>query len=186
MQPSKGRDVLVLVLVTAALAGSLVLLHKAVGVASPWFGLALMLDVTGVAAFARPVFPLRMPGFLRKPRAWEARGSVYKALRVPGFGVMLRRTALRHLNSNVYLDQRRDLAAVIANVEHAEAAHFYAAVVLLPWIAIAHLRGNTGAALILWAVQLVYNVYPMLHLRWVRFRLGKLGPGLSPPLPHPG
>ena len=174
MQPRKGRDVLLLVLVGAALAASLVMIHRALGVASPWFGLALMFDVTGVAAFARPLANPWLPGFLRKTYPWEAKGPAYGVLRVPAFGELLRHTALRKLNTNVYFDENRDRAGVIASLEWAEMAHLLAAVALVPWLAIAHVHGSMGTAIVLWTVQVAYNVYPVLHLRWVRARLIRL------------
>src|SRR5437764_609810 len=108
MQPRRARDVAVLVLVTGALAGSLVMLHMALGAASPWFGLALMFDVTGVAAFARPLVRLRLPGVLHRTYPWEATGTPYRMLGVAAFGELLRHTALRYLNTNVYFGRSRD------------------------------------------------------------------------------
>jgi len=174
MRPRRARDVAALVLVTGALAGSLVMLHMALGATSPWFGLALMFDVTGVAAFARPVVQFRLPGVLHRTYAWEATGAPYRMLGVAAFGNLLRHTALRYLNTNVYFDGSRDRADVIANLESAEVAHFVPAVVLLPWLVIANVHGLTVAAIVLWTVQFAFNVYPLLHLRSVRARLTRL------------
>jgi Glycosyl-4,4'-diaponeurosporenoate acyltransferase len=171
---TKLRDALVLIAVAAAFAVSLAMFRQAVGVASPWFGLMLMLIFTGLSAFARPLFLLRMPAFLRKPRAFETKG-VYRALRVPEFGALLRGTPLRSLNSDVYLRQGSDdLSDVIAQLESAEAAHVYAAILLLPYIVYAVVEGWFGAAAVLIIVEIGFNLYPVMHLRWARFRLGRV------------
>lgn len=170
----KLRDLIVLLLVIAAFGISLELIRRLVGIASPWFGAMLMLDVTGLAAVARPVYLLRLPNFLRKPRAWDREGQLYTSLGVPAFGALLRNTPLRHLNSNVYLRRYAgNVAAVLAQIEAAEAAHCLAAVVLVPYIVYAIVQGGWLATVALLAVQIAYNVYPVLHLRMVRMRLGR-------------
>ncbi|MGZ5036468.1 MAG: glycosyl-4,4'-diaponeurosporenoate acyltransferase CrtO family protein [Usitatibacter sp.] len=164
-----------LVSIAVAFAVSLVMLRNAVGVASPWFGLMIMFDVLGLIAFARPLFLLRMPSFLRKARAWETRGTLYKALRVPAFGMLLRRTPLRALNPTVYLGpQSGDPSVVLAQLESAEAAHLLAAVVIVPYIVHAWIQRWWSAVAWLVVAQIGFNVYPILHLRWARIRLKRL------------
>jgi hypothetical protein len=171
----KLRDVAVLVAVTAAFAGSLAMFRTAVGIASPWFGLIAMLCLLGVIAFARPLFLLRLPGLLRTPRPLEASGVPYKALRVPAFGALLRRTALRSLNPTVYLGRHRDdPSAVLVQVESAEAAHYLAAAVLVPYMVQACAQHRWSTVAWLAAVQIAFNLYPILHLRWVRIRLERV------------
>jgi len=168
----KFRDLVVLLLVIAGFGVSLDLLRSAVGVMSPWFGAVVMLYVTGLSAVAGPLFLLRQPRFLREFRAWEKGGRIYRALGVPAFGALLRNTPLRHLNSKVYLRGHAGVAAVLAQIEAAEAAHSLAAVVLIPWLVYALAQGRFLAAAGLLAVQVAYNLYPIMHLRSARVRLG--------------
>lgn len=170
----KSRDIFALLAVAAAFAISLAMFRRAVGVDSPWFGLMSMLDVLGLVAFARPLLRLRLPGFLRTEREWEATGRVYRALYVPAFGALLRRTALRHLNPLVYLKQYPDPSIVQAQLESAEAAHLLAAAVLMPYIIYAALQDWWTAVAWLTVVQIGSNVYPIMHLRWVRVRIKQL------------
>ncbi|MCU0252792.1 MAG: hypothetical protein MUE61_21585, partial [Vicinamibacterales bacterium] len=72
-------------------------------VASPWFVFVAMVCVLGLAFVAQPIVMIRMPGPLRAIRTWEARGRVYRALGVPAYGRLLRRTPLRLFNVDVYL-----------------------------------------------------------------------------------
>jgi len=125
------RDLTVLLVVIAAFAVSLALIGQLVGLASPWFGLTVMLDFLGIVAFARPLLPLRLPPCLRREREWEISGRLHRLLRVPTFGLLLRRTPLRHLNPLVYLKQYLDPAVVQTQLESAEAAHTMAAVLLV-------------------------------------------------------
>ena len=167
--------VLVLIAVAAAFAVSLFMIRQIIDYRSPWFGLMLMLDFLGLVAFGRPLFVLKMPGFLRSARPWETNGTVYRALRVPAFGMLLRRTPLRVLNPMVYLDRGPgDTAVVLAQLESAEAAHVYAAAILLPHMIYALARGWFGAVAWLVVVQIAFNLYPAMHLRWARIRVGRL------------
>jgi hypothetical protein len=170
----KLRDFIVLLVIAAAFAFSLALFRRAVGLTSPWFGLMIMLDFLGVVAFARPFFKLRLPDFLRTEREWEVTGRFYKALRVPAFGALLRRTPLRYLNPLVYLNASADPTMVQAQIESAEAAHLLAAALLVPYIVYSAEQGWWGAVGWLTAVQLGGNLYPILHLRWVRVRMRRL------------
>jgi len=74
---SKLRDLIVLLAVAAVFVVCLVLLASAVGFTSPWFAVIAMFNFLGLIAVARPLFLLKLPGFLRKERACEARGKLY-------------------------------------------------------------------------------------------------------------
>ena len=169
----KLRQLIVLLAVTTAFAVSLALLRSAVGLTSPWFALMVMFNFLGLVAFARPLFLLKLPSFLRKEREWETKDKLYKSLGVPAFGALLRRTPLRYLNPVVYLKQCPDPSAVQAQIESAEQAHFLAAILLIPYMAYACLQGWWSAVVWLMIVQIGFNLYPILHLRWVRGRISR-------------
>jgi hypothetical protein len=171
---TKTRDILVLLAVAAVFAFSLASFRRAFGLASPWFGLMVMLVFLGLIAFARPLFRLRLPGLLRTARHFEMTGRLYKALRVPAFGALLRRTPLRHLNPLVYLRQNSDTSIVQAQIESAEAAHLLAGALLMPYIIYACAHGWWTGAAWLMVVQIAGNLYPILHLRWSRIRIKRL------------
>jgi Glycosyl-4,4'-diaponeurosporenoate acyltransferase len=168
----RARDWIVLIVMVAAFVFSLAMIRRMVGYASPWFGLMLMFDVLGTVAMARPLYLPRLPGFLRTTYAWETASC--KALGVRAFGSLLRGTILRYLNPMVYLGRLHDVGAVFAQIESAEVAHYLAAIVLLPYIVLACRDGQWIALALLVAAQLAFNVYPILHLRWTRIRLGSL------------
>jgi hypothetical protein len=170
----KLRDWIVLLLVGASFAVSLELLRSAVGLTSPWFALMVMFNFLGLVAFARPLFLLKLPGFLRKEREWEMKGKVYKTLGVPAFGALLRRTPLRYLNPLVYLKQCPDPSIVQAQIESAEQAHLLAAALIIPYMVYACVHGRWSAVAWLMVVQIGFNLYPILHLRWVRVRINRL------------
>jgi glycosyl-4,4'-diaponeurosporenoate acyltransferase len=151
------------------------MLQNAIGPASPWLGLLFMFYFMGLARIAQPLFMLRMPRTLRAVRAWEMSGPTYGRLAVYGFGKVLRNTPLRHLNSSVYLASRqRDLGALYRHVESAEAIHFWALVLFTPYIAFIWLQRQRVVATLFVLIQLLFNVYPILHLRTLRGRLDEL------------
>lgn len=170
---NKLRDLIVLCLTAAAFAVSLVMFRRVVGFASPWFGVVAMLSALGLIAIARPLFLLKLPRALRKNREWETRGRLYEAVGVQLFGALLRRTPLRYLNRFVYLSRNATSSAVQAQVESAEAAHVLAAGLLIPHMVYACVQKWWGAMICLTIVQVTGNLYPILHLRWVRVRIDR-------------
>jgi hypothetical protein len=168
----KWRSVLLLAGTAAGFAASLLALQRAIG-PSPWLGLLAMFYLLGLSKLAEPLFLLRMPRPLRAIRRSE--GALYRRLGVPRFGKLLRDTPLRYLNVAVYLTPRQpDLAKLARLTEAAEAAHFWAAVVFTPTIAYAWWIGRRWEAASFLLLQLLVNVYPILHLRLVRSRLERV------------
>ena len=168
------RDLPVLLVVAGVFVISLGLFRGAVGFMSLWFGVMVMLTCLGLVAVARPLFLLKLPCFLRKEREWEMKGRLYRALRVPAFGSLLRRTPLRYLNPMVYLTRFPDPSLVQAQIESAEASHVLAAAIVVPYMVHAYVQNWWGGLALLMVIQIVLNVYPILHLRWVRIRINRL------------
>lgn len=156
----------------AVFAFSLFMFHRAVGLTSPWFSLDVMFSFLGLVAFGRPLFLLRVPRWLREVRGWELAGRFYRALGVPAFGVVLRRTPLRLLNPEVYLGRNPgDPSAVLAKMESAEAAHLWAALLLVPFLVSACVKNWWNVVFWFMLVEVAGNIYPILNLRRVRGRL---------------
>ncbi len=126
----------------------------------------------GIARFAEPFWALRVPEPVRAIQAWEWRGTAYRRLRVPQFGAVLRNSPLRFLNPTVYLARTAAApAGVLRQIESAEAIHFWGIPLLLPALIHSVRAGNWSAAGWIAALQLLGNIYPIMHLRWVRVRL---------------
>ena len=156
---------------TIAFAISFVMLREVLGGESPWLGLLLMFYFMGLAKIGEPLFVFRMPGFIREVRTWELSGSTYQRLGVRQFGRLLRNSPFRFLNSSVYRG-RQDLRSLYWHAASAEATHFWAALLFAPYIALVWAREREGVAVLFLFIQIVFNVYPILHLRVVRGRLG--------------
>jgi hypothetical protein len=167
--------VLALLGVMLAFGVSFALLSRVIGITSPWLVLLLMFYFLGLAKVAEPLFILRVPRTLRALRPWELKGHVYRRLQVLRFGRLLRQTPLRYLNTAVYLDrQRRNPHHVRLQAESAEASHFWAAVLLLPYIGFAGWSGMWKVVAGFSLVQVLVNIYPILHLRYIRGRLDRV------------
>ncbi len=124
---------------------------------------------------ADPIYPLRAPATVRLLRPWELKGNVYRRLGVPQFGALLRNTPLRVLNLDVYVArQRGDLARIHGLLESAEAAHFWAAILLLPYMVYCAWSGRWEVFAWFVLAQIVGNAYPIMHLRLVRGRLDRV------------
>lgn len=144
-------------------------------VASPWFVVVAMICFLGLAFVAQPLVMIRMPRVLRTIRAWEINGGVYRALGVPAYGRLLRRTPLRLFNRDVYLqDGLPGTQRVGAELEAAEASHFWAAVLVVPYMVHAALAERWVALLGVSLAQALVNAYPVMHLRLSRHRLDRL------------
>ncbi len=171
----RWQSVLVLVAVASGFAASFVLLQRVIGASSPWLGLLAMFYFLGLAKFAEPLVLLRMPRPLRAIDTHAGEKPIHRLLLVPQFGNLLRRTPLRLLNTAVYLDGAGgDVARVLRHAEAAEASHFWAAVLFTPYIVYVWASGQRAVAAFFLAVQVAFNLYPILHLRAVRARLGRL------------
>lgn len=167
------RDLGKVLIVAAVFAVCFDLLAKVIGPRSPWLGLLLMFYFMALAKLAESLFALRMPRALRPV---NPRNGAYRWFGVGTFGALLRNTPLRYLNGSVYLaDGRRSIAKLSRRVESSEAIHFWAAIGFTPYIAYTLSRTLYLEAVLFLMVQLVVNVYPILHLRIVRARLDRIG-----------
>lgn len=153
---------------------SLVALGRVVGVSSPWFAVIAAFCLLGLLDLAGPFLPTRMPQSLRPVRAWEVQSSTYRAIGVPAFGDLLRRSPLRRLNQRVYLQAAgSDLSLVRTHLEQAESAHFWGGVATIPYIVIAGIAGWWAAVTSIVVFNVVVNLYPLLHLRSARARIDR-------------
>ena len=142
---------------------------------SPWFVILAMICFLGLVFVAQPIWMPTMPRPLRTLRRWETGGGVYRSLGVPLYGTLLRRTPLRLFNRDVYL--RRGTAnseRVGAELEAAEASHFWAAALVLPYMVYVVFQRRWGALCFVSVAQAFVNVYPVMHLRLTRHRLERL------------
>jgi hypothetical protein len=180
----RSRDWIRFLAVAAAYIAAFVLFQLATSFSleSPWFVFVAMVCFLGLAAVARPVIPIRLPRSLRKVRAWEVEGTFYRRVGVPAFGRLLRIPPLRWLNTDVYLHvQARDPARLSAQLEAAEASHFWDAMLVLPYMVHAGLSGMWSVVLWFSMAQVLGNVYPVMHLRLTRHRLDRLASKRWPP-----
>jgi hypothetical protein len=151
---------------------------------SPAFVIVAMICVLGLAFVAQPLVMIRMPGPLRRIRSWEAHGAIYRALGVRAYGAILRGTPLRLFNTDVYLRcGLTDSARVGAEIEAAEASHVLAAVLVAPYMVYLVARGMWAPLFWVSVAQVLVNVYPILHLRLTRHRLGRLVARAQAPAP---
>jgi hypothetical protein len=164
------RSAAVFCTVTIAFAVCFGMLREAIGGDSPWLGLQLMFYFMGLAKVGEPLFVLRLPRLIRNVRYWETRGRTYDRLGVQRFGKLLRGSPLRFLNTSVY-HRHQDLQSLYRQAASAEAIHFWATVLFMPYIALVWVRGHKGVAACFLLVQVLFNVYPILHLRLLRGRL---------------
>jgi hypothetical protein len=180
-----------LVAVAAAFVVCFAMLARVIGPGSPWLGLLLMFYFMGLAKVAEPLFMLRLPRVVRAVDPTRVGEGPYRWLGVRGFGALVRNTPLRYFNRSVYrLGGRRSLAEVSRQAESSEAIHFWAAVLFTPYIAYVASRGFIAETAVFLLVQVLVNVYPILHLRIVRARLGAVTAGsrrsAAGALPPPG
>ena len=172
------RDIGKVVVMAAIFGICFAMLAGAIGIRSPWLGLLLMFYLMGLAKAAEPLFMLRMPQALRAVDPGRVRQGLYRWLGVRGFGALIRNTPLRYLNSSVYgAGGKRSLAELSRKVESTEAIHFWAALLFTPYIVYTWSRGLVAEAALFVLIQVLFNVYPILHLRIVSARLSRVKQG---------
>lgn len=176
MPPAQTMRSAVLFCVTAIVfAVCFTMLKAVIGGESPWLGLLLMFYFMGLAKVGEPLFVFRMPSFIREVRDWEAKGDVYQRMGVQRFGQLLRASPFRLLNTSVYLANRPwDLHSLYRHAASFEATHFWAALLFTPYIAFVWARGEGAIAALFLVIQVLFNIYPILHLRLLRGRLAPI------------
>jgi hypothetical protein len=166
------RGFTVLAIGTAASACALFAFTKAFGGHSRLYAAVVMILITGWAAVLHSVVQRPVPRFVLRVRAGE-----FAVLRSPWtgvrfFGAILRGTPLRHLGGRVFLsDVGRDPLAVLGGIHAAETVHILALALCCPWLVVWGMQGRWMS--IAWglAVHVPLNVYPILHLRYVTWRI---------------
>ena len=172
MGVNRLNNIIVLLLFSLVSGFSLFLAMRVVGPESVPFAIVVSFSALGLTGLARPLRVMKLPQPFRQVRSWEINRRVYGVLGVHMFGTLLRRTPLRFLNSTVYLNGRPgDTEGVCAQVQAAEAAHYWAPIVTIPYVVflVLQVRWNTFLWFIL--INVGTNVYPVLHLRSARGRL---------------
>ena len=168
------RIVVVLALAVAGFGAVLASAAMALGFRSPVFGCCVVGATLGLIVVTLPVVRWRLPASLLRVGI-RGLDATYRALGVTAFGALLRRPPLRWFNSTVYVrDGAEPLAAARDNMLAAEAAHFWALVLTLPFLAWLAWRGAWVAVASMLATHAVLNVYPALHLRLMRARIQPL------------
>lgn len=170
------RHIIAILATTLGMGCCLAMLTHVLGGSSPWLGLQAMFFLLALAKVAEPIVLLRMPPKLRKVHPWELQGTCYRVIGVPGFGRFLRNSPFRYLNASVYLTRNplsNDLQRLSRQAEAAEASHFWVGLLFTPYLGYIAFSGRAGAALLLLFVQIIFNVYPILHLRMTRARLAR-------------
>ena len=166
------RRFTVLTIGTAASACALFAFTKAFGDHSQIYAAMVMILITGWAAMLLSVVQLPVPRFVLRVRIGE-----FAVLRSPwtgvrSFGALLRSTPLRHLGGRVYLsDVGRDPLAVLRGIHDAEVVHIWALLFCGPWLVFWGLQGLWMSIVSGLAVHVPLNVYPILHLRYVTWRI---------------
>ena len=157
---------------TAASACALFAFSEAFGDHSQIYAAMVMILITGWAALLHSVVQLPVPRFVLRVRTGE-----FAVLRSPwtgvrSFGAFLRSTLLRHLGGRVYLSEvGRDPLAVLRGIHGAEIVHIWALLFCCPWLVFWGMQGRWMSIVWSLAVHVPLNVYPILHLRYVTWRI---------------
>ena len=139
---------------------------------SPWFATTAGFTLLGLLDLARYFVRLSPP--LGGVRRWERRSAWYRVLGVRDFGRLLRRSPLRFLNRHVYRVASHDGKRLLGELEGAEAAHTIAFLLVSIYLGLAAIEGWWRAFAGLAILNLVGNLYPILHLRLSRARVAAL------------
>lgn len=171
----KRWSIFALLCISAIFIVVLTLLEREFGANSIFFACVVAFVPLGWMAFVNEVVELSVPERLRTLRPWELSGIQYRALGVPVFGAILRGSVLRHLSPRVYLGTiPTEPTVVCRHLAVVEAIHVWATVLTLPYLVFACLRGWWLPVVFIMAINLVANLYPIMHLRWAHGRMERL------------
>ncbi len=165
------RDWLIFIFATTALAVSLSIFSNAVDVSSPIFALAAMFVPLGFLRYLYRAAPFGVPNYFDQVRPWKYDKERCRKLGILTFGKVLRNTPLRKGAPRIYLKACKEPAEVLPHAKQAEAIHFWAFVLGMPYLILCVIFSWWSAALVSAAVQICSNIYPFFHLRYTRSRL---------------
>lgn len=172
MSPQQLKGAVAVVMLTAIFATSFAAVYKVFGGGSSAVAFLATMAPMGLLRFVQQVHGFGTPAYFQRLRDWEHSAARQRKLGVLAWAWTLRHSPLRWLNSLVYLRRRPESPAfVLAQVQAAEACHFWAFFAALPYLAYAVLHTWWTAVLVVCVVQVFGNVYPYLHLRYTRARL---------------
>jgi hypothetical protein len=168
------RRLAVLAVGTAASACALWAFTKAFGGQSCMYAAMVTIVVTAWAAVLQPVAAPLVPKWVLRVRTGEVAflGAPWTGVRQ--FGAFLRTTPLRHLGGRVYLSEAdRDPMVVLRGIRDAEVVHLGGLLLCCPWLVIWGTHGWWRSIVCSLAVHVPLNVYPVLHLRYVTWRIDR-------------
>lgn len=171
----RWRNIGKLTMEAAAFGVCFLMLARVIGYQSPWLWLQAMFFFLGLAKAAQPLFVFRMPPVIRAVNPLPATSRRHDWLGVRRFGEFLRNSPNRYMNRSVYLTNgQRNFADLNRKLESSEAIHFWAAVLFAPYIVYIGFQGHIAETILFLIIQVLFNIYPILHLRLVRARLSRL------------
>ncbi|MCU0787862.1 MAG: hypothetical protein MUC91_06675 [Verrucomicrobia bacterium] len=132
----------------------------------------VLMLVAGWVSVLHSVVPLPLPRSMLRVRMGEFAFLRARWSGVRTFGALLRNTPLRRLGGQVFLaGANRDATAVLRGLHSAEVVHIWAFLLCCPWFVLWGVRGQWACLVSGFAVNVLINVYPVLHLRYVTWRI---------------
>lgn len=167
---SVGRRIVYCTFIIAFFAATLVMAGSALGFRSACFGVLAAADVLGVIGLTRSWIRWALPTPLQHIRRWEAGLSISLGVKI--FGQLVRRAPLRYLNRLVYVSASdRDTGRLRSHLLDAEGAHFWGLVLTAPVVILGALYQIWAMLFWLFVFHLLLNIYPFMHLRYIRRRI---------------
>jgi hypothetical protein len=172
----RGSRLIVLLAISCAAAVWVVLFTaRGVGFNSPLTAFCAVCAALGIVVVNSSTIHWSLPKALKPIRVCEASGSAYVFLGVSICGALLRRPPFRSFNTSVYVGAHRaNLGKTYASLLKAETAHFWALTLTAPLICHEITRHCWHGLVWLILFDVLFNIYPGLHLRKVRARLEPL------------
>lgn len=176
-QQKNNRLLHIAVLLTGsmALGVSMLLFARVFGASSAVFAATTTVLVAAWTGMLHTVFPLYLPAAIREVGRSELRFLRWRWSGVAGFGVLLRKTPLRHLGGPVFLatcDHASD--RVLRGIQEAEAIHVWSVLFCAPWVMFWFWQEMWLSVAASVAVHSLINIYPILHLRMSCGRLERV------------
>ena len=166
------RGAAVLVVGTLATVCALLAFHTAFRDHPQVNAAVVMMLVTGWVSVLHSVLPLPLPQSMLRVGMGEFALLRARWSGVRTFGALLRHTPLRRLGGQVFLaGVNRDPMVVLRGLHNAEVVHIWALLLCCPWFVLWVFRGQWACVASGLAVNVLINIYPVLHLRYVTWRI---------------
>lgn len=172
---SSGKRGVFFISGTLAALLSAICFITAFGIGSFAGAIAITFIVSSWIGLLNTCTEIKVPERLKVISSLEYKILCYPLTGVRFFGYLLKKTVLKKLGGDVFIEgKRKGLNKTLQGLNAAEATHFWGFAGMIPFIIALYLFNRLFVLLGVLIILVLLHVFPIAHTRMIRFRIEKL------------